>query len=207
MPRLFEDIVVSKMKPKVQNKTTKYQIGGMKGHRSSEHLFSIKSVIAYYDWIDKPIIIQCIDIKKIFDKEMLRDALNALHTAGVGGKVYCLWYKLNRNRRIAVQTGAGLTEERVTGETLGQGTVGVALASALNIDEELDAHFEESQAEICYGATRLQPVSFQDDILRVCCGRDNAQDGYVRFEAVFKSKVLQIHPTKSCFLVFGSNEK
>jgi hypothetical protein len=109
------------MKTKVQIKTTKYQIGGMKGHRSSEHLFSIKSVIAYYDWINKPIIIQCIDIRKFFDKENLRDALNALYTAGVRGKVYRLWYKLNKNTRIAVQTGAGLTEERVTGETLVRG--------------------------------------------------------------------------------------
>ena len=61
-PRLFEDLVVSKMKVKVLKKATKYQIGGMKGHRSTEHLFSIKSVIAYYIWIGKPFIIQCIDI-------------------------------------------------------------------------------------------------------------------------------------------------
>ena len=50
MPRLFEDLVVSKMKDRVQKKTTKYQIGGMKGHRSTEHLFSVKSIIAYYAW-------------------------------------------------------------------------------------------------------------------------------------------------------------
>ena len=207
MPRLFEDLVVAKMKSKVQIKTTKFQIGGMKGHRSSEHLFSIKSVIEYYDWIGKPTIIQCIDISKFFDKENLRDALNALHTAGVCGKVYRLWYKLNQNTRIAVQTGAGLTAERDTGETLGQGTVGGALASALNIDEELNAHFESSESEVCYGSIRLQPVSFQDDILRVCSTRDQAQDGYARFEAVFNSKLLQIHPTKSCYLVVGSDRK
>ena len=94
---------------------------------------------------------------------------------------------------------------RVTLARLGQGTVGGALASALNLDEELNAHFEDSPAEICYGTTRLQPVSFQDDILRVCCSRDEAQEGYNRFEAVFKSKLLEIHPKKSCFMVFAPN--
>ena len=202
-PRLFEDLVVSKMKVKVLKKATKYQIGGMKGHRSTEHLFSIKSVIAYYIWIGKPVIIQCIDIKKFFDKENLRDALNALYSAGVCGKVYRLWYNLNKNTNISVHTGVGLTDACDTGETLGQGTVGGALASALNLDEELNAHFEDSPAEICYGSVRLQPVSFQDDILRVCTGRDGAQEGYHRFEAVFKSKLLEIHPTKSCFMVFA----
>ena len=203
MPRLFEDLVVSKMKVKIQNKATKYQIGGMKGHRSTEHLFSVKSVIAYYALIDKPLIIQCIDIRKFFDKENLRDAMCALHSAGVQGKLYRLWYKLNKNTRIAVKTGVGLSDERDTGETLGQGTVGGALASALNIDEEINAYFEDSPAEISYGSTRLQPVSFQDDILRVCDDRDAAQEGFNRFEAVFKSKLLHIHPKKSCFLVFG----
>ena len=47
---------------------------------------------------------------------------------------------------------------------------------------------------------RLQPVSFQDDMLRMCTGRDEAQEGFNIFEAVFKSKLLQIHPTKSCYL-------
>ena len=85
MPRLFEDLVVTKMKSKVQEKTTKFQIGGMKGHRSTEHLFSVKSVIAYYAMIRQPLIMQCIDIRKYFDKENLRDALNTLHSARCTG--------------------------------------------------------------------------------------------------------------------------
>ena len=145
---------------------------------------------------------QCIDIRKYFDKENLRDAFNTLYSAGVQGKVYRLWYKLNQNTRIAVKTGVGLTDERDTGETLGQGTVGGALASALNIDEELNAHFEES-----HGLVRLQPLSFQDDVIRMCPGRAGAQEGYHKFEAVFKSKLLEIHPTKSCFILFSNDNK
>jgi hypothetical protein len=206
MPRLFEDLLVDKMNPKVQEKTTKFQIGGMKGHRSTEHLFSVKSVLAYYAMIQQPIIMQCIDIRKYFDKENLRDAMNTLYSAGVEGKTYRLWFKLNQNTRIAVKTGAGLTEERDTGETLGQGTVGGALASALNIDEELNAHFEESQSEISYGATRLQPLSFQDDVIRMCIGRDSAQDGYHRFEAVFQKQTTTDSSYKIMFFVIQKQQ-
>ena len=73
---MFEDLVVSKMKVKVLEKATKYQIGGMKGHRSTEHLFSIKSVC---------------------------------------GKAYRLWYNLNKNTKITIQTGVGLTDACNTG--------------------------------------------------------------------------------------------
>jgi hypothetical protein len=84
--------------------------------------------------------------------------------------------------------------------------VGGALASALNIDEEINTYFEDSPVEMCYGSLRLQPVSFQDDVLRVCGDRDSAQEGFNRLEAVFKSKLLNIHPTKSCYLLFGNNK-
>ena len=132
--------------------------------------------------------------------------MNALYSAGIQGKLYRLWFKLNQRTQIAVQTGVGLTERQSTGETLGQGRVGGALASSLNIDEEINAHFETSESEISYGSIRLQPLSFQDDVIRICAGRKEAQEGYNMFEAVFKSKLLKIHPTKSCFLLFGKDK-
>ena len=89
----------------------------------------------------------------------MRDAIHALYSAGVCGNVYRLWYQLNKNTTIAVQTGAGLTDMRNTGEKMGQVTVGGALASALNLYEEVNAHFEESPAEICNGPVRIQPQS------------------------------------------------
>ena len=52
-----------------------------------------------------------------------------------------------------------------------------------------------------------QPVSFQDDVLRMCSGKDEAQEGLTRLEAVFKSKLLEIHPLKSCYLLFTNNKK
>jgi hypothetical protein len=42
--------------------------------------------------------------------------------------------------------------------------------------------------------------------MRKCIGRDSAQDGYHRLESVFKSKLLQIHPIKSCFVLFKKDK-
>ena len=127
-----------------------------------------------------------------------------VYSAGVQGKLYRLWYKLNKNTRIALKTGVCLSDKRDM--FLGQGTDGGALASALNVYENINTYFEDSPVEISYGSTRLQPVSFQDDILRVCDDRDAAQEGFNRLEAVFKSKLLHIHPKKSCFIVFGNSK-
>ena len=123
------------LKRNIAKRVSKALVRFMKGHSTTEHLFTVKSMIAYYAMIEQPLITQNIDISKFFDKENLRDAMNTLYEAGVKGKPYRLWYKLNQNTRITVKTDVGVTEERDTGETLGQGTVGGMLASALNIDE------------------------------------------------------------------------
>ena len=51
------------------------------------------------------------------------------------------------------------------------------MAWALNMDETINEHLEDSDAEISNSSTRLQPISFQDDVLRMCTGRDEAQEG------------------------------
>ena len=96
-------------KRNIAKRVCKALVRFMKGHRSTEQLFTVKSVIAYYAMIEQPLITQNIDISKFFDKENLRDAMNTLYEAGVKGKPYWLWYKLNQNTWIAVKTGVSVT--------------------------------------------------------------------------------------------------
>jgi hypothetical protein len=109
IPKAFETAVVEHSKPKIVSKCSKYQIGGMPGHRPSEHLFVIKSTMALYEQLDIPLILQTFDISKYFDSEVLKDAMAALYEAGVNGKLYRLWFELNRETEIKVKTGVGMT--------------------------------------------------------------------------------------------------
>ena len=43
IPKTFETAVVDTLKPKIVSKCSKFQIGGMPGHRPAEHLYCIKS--------------------------------------------------------------------------------------------------------------------------------------------------------------------
>ena len=90
-PKAFESGLVLKSKKNIVEGCSKFQIGAMPGHRSQEHLFSIKSVIALYVSLGITLIIQFYDVSKFFDKESLRDALDALYKAGIIGKLYRLW--------------------------------------------------------------------------------------------------------------------
>ena len=130
LPRTCESLIVGEMKDSVFQSATKFQIGGQPKHRIQEHLFTMRSMMALYEFLGIPIIIQLYDIQKFFDKENLRDVMDTLHDIGVDPKMYRTWFLLNRNTTIRVKTANGFTDWRNVGELLGQGSGGGAMASA-----------------------------------------------------------------------------
>ena len=163
-PKAFEHIVISKAKPKIVDGCSKFQIGAIPKHQSQEHLFTLKSVMAWYEKLNVPLIIQLYDISKFFDRENLKDGLNALYNCGVKGKLYRLIYELNRKTQLKVKTGVGLSKTAILGENITQGSIGGALISTVNLDFTVDMHFKKSMHEISYSDARLQPLIFQDDL-------------------------------------------
>ena len=167
-PKAFETAVFDLSKPKIVGKCSKFQIGGMPGHRPAEHLFCIKSMMSLYEKLDIPLIIQTFDISKYFDSEVLKDAMASLYEAGVKGKLYRLWFELNKETEIRVRTGVGTTQKAVVGETVAQGSIGGGLLSSLNLDVEVTHFFEGSMEEAGYSDIRFQPMILQDNLSRLC---------------------------------------
>ena len=102
--------------------------------------------------------------------------------------------------------GAGLSARGLAGPVTGQGGGGAALASALNLDKGVDSYFRGSKDEECYGRVKLQPLIFVDDLLRGSKDINCLRAGCVKLDYVLRSKQLEAHPTKSGFLVFGSEQ-
>ena len=122
IPKLFGHIVISSAKNTIMSNMSKYQIA-KPGHRCQEHTFVIKSVIALYELLKKPLILQLMDLTKYFDRESLKDCMSELYKCNIRGKLYRLLYQLNKNTEIQVKTPVGMTGRRQTGEGVGQGTM------------------------------------------------------------------------------------
>ena len=152
IPKCFESLVIEKAKPKIVKKCSKFQIGGLPGHQSAEHLFTLKSIIALYLSQGKPLIVNCFDLKKYFDSEVLIDAMDKLYKSGIRGKLYKLIYELNKNNIIKIRTPVGTTDGFKTGENVTQGSVGGGLISSLNLDIPIFKCFQNSEHEAVYGS-------------------------------------------------------
>ena len=103
-PTNFGHMVVNAAKGKIMENMSKFQLGTKLGHRAQEHLFVLRSVIELYQLCDKALILQLYDISKLFDREMLMDCMDAMYNNGIKGKLYRLFYEMNRNTRIKVRT-------------------------------------------------------------------------------------------------------
>lgn len=149
------------------------------------------------------------DLEKFFDKEVLVDCLDTLATeAKVDARIYRNWYRLNQRCLVSVVTGSGITEEGEAGEVVGQGSGAASLVSQLKVDCGLDSYFSSSEDEECYGGVRLQPLSWQDDILGLGSEVRLVQASLNRLSYFVDESQLDIHPdpSKSSYIVLGNKK-
>ena len=144
--------------------------------------------------------------KKFFDIEVLVDCMSTIAKAQVDPRIYRNWFLLNRRCTISVVTGAGLSDEGEAGETVAQGSGGAALVSQLKVDRGINEYFKGSGDEECYGAVRLQPLSWQDDVVGLNGEIRLVQAALNRLNHFVEESQLEIHPdqSKSSYMVFGS---
>ena len=206
IPKAFEHIVITKAKPKIVSGCSKFQIGALPSHQSQEHLFTLKSIMLWYETLKIPIIIQLYDISKFFDRENLKDGMNALYSCGINGKLYRMIFEMNRKTQLRVKTGVGMSDSAKLGENITQGSIGGALISTVNLDYTVNNHFRTSNHEISYVSSRLQPLIFQDDLCRMCSSPSDAQAGNMMIESCMESKLLDLNTDKSCYIVIGSDK-
>ena len=80
-------------------------------------------MIALFSSQEEAIIVNCFDLKKYFDPEVLIDAMDNLYKSGIRGKRYRLIYEVNKNNLIQIQTPVGATSRFRTGGNVTQGSL------------------------------------------------------------------------------------
>ena len=205
LPRIVEAITVNKMKDKIINEASMYQIGGVPGHEIEEHVFTIKSIMAMREEMGTGIIFTLVDIIAFFDKEDIYDCMDALEKIGVNKKAARVWFKLNQNTKICVNTAVGVTDTVSIGDCVGQGSTGAGLISQANIGLGLQKHFGETVEVAQYGDIRIQPLAWQDDLGVPNENVSMARNNNKRMEEMLMEKLLEAHPDKSVYIVTGSS--
>ena len=109
------------MKPLITKHCPDMQIGGMKGHTSSEHLIVVKTWMKTNQVGETTCIFEAFDMEKFFDKEGLIDTLYTMYTEGkIAESDYRMWFLLNNKTKISVLTPLGETDQATIMNGIGQ---------------------------------------------------------------------------------------
>ena len=205
-PRLLEALITEQMKENIVKATPPIQLGGKPGASSVEHLVVLKTWMKMLEQTKGNGIFQVWDMSKFFDKESLLDCMNTLKTkANIDNKSYRLWYKLNENTKISVKTSVGESDSATVANTIGQGSVGAALVSSLNIGTSIEETFKDNHTAYI-GTLGLNNLIFQDDISKLNNNIGQAREACTKIDRVLKRKQLSVNHDKSKFLIIGSGK-
>ena len=75
------------------------------------------------------------------------------------------------------------------------------------LNKVVNDYYSGSEDEDFVGSVRLQSLIWVDDLLRSCQGVQEVRNGNLKLDKMVKEMCLEIHPTKSNYLVVGSSKK
>ena len=165
LPKLFEKIIESKERDALQN-MSEYQCGARKGKSIREHHLTIRTIKEIAKQENEEITAVYFDIKKCFDKMVLKEAMKELWLKGIQGKHWRLICKLNSNNILTPITDIGECEPIKVKEMIKQGSVLGSVISALTIDS-LTRILDKCEDIWEVEGTKIKPLLFQDDIIAI----------------------------------------
>ena len=203
LAKTVEAMVMDEMEPNIVAATSKFQIGGVAGHRPQEHLFSLKSIQGKYEKDRKLLVIYTNDVSQFFDKEVLVDCMNEAYEAHVDPRAYRHFFLLNHRTRIRAKTSCGFSHWEEVGDLLGQGSKAAAKISALNLDRKLEKVFGDSKEMLRYGSVKQMPYSFQDDALVLVDDIEKLRVVAGKMETAMKMMQVDSNKDKCGYILLG----
>lgn len=121
--KLYEKMMIQRGGPKMYKGMSQYQAGGRPEYSITEQTFILRSIIENQKYNRRKLYAQFFDLKKCFDKMVLKNIMSGLWKVGIRGRLWRNLYKINEKAKIRIKTAHGHTEEIEIGETLKQGSV------------------------------------------------------------------------------------
>ena len=154
IPKMFESIIGKKEREHLQD-MSEYQSGARKGKSTREHHLTIRAIKEAAKEKKEEITAVYFDIKKCFDKMVLKEAMKELWMKGVKGKHWRLIYKLNSNNILIPTTEIGECSQIKVKEMIKQGSVLGSVISAITI--LTNKNNESMRKPMVHGKYKNQP--------------------------------------------------
>ena len=203
--KFIERIILLRANDKINNKMSPYQAGGRANFSIGEQVFILRSILEKSSYYNQTIYLQFIDLKKAFDKMVVKNILQNLWEAGIRGKIWRFVKKINEKAIIRIKmNAANTTDEFTTGDILKQGSVLAANLAAMHTDT-LAEKFKHRNLAVDFGNTSVPLLLFQDDVVKFDKSHHDLQASNIILESFQFENKMEFHPTKTMIMTNNKN--
>ena len=197
--KLYEMMMMLRGGPKIHERMSQYQAGGRPQHSTNEQTFILRSISEYQKYYKKLLYMQFYDLKKAFDKMILKYIMQGLWEIGIRGRMWRNTFIINMKAIIRIKTAIGNTREVSIGETLKQGSVMASTLAAFHIDC-ISNTIKNTGLGINYGSLLIPLLLFQDDIVKFDHSHENLQKSNIIFQSFQDLNRMEFHDEKTVIM-------
>ena len=197
--KLYEKLIMNRAYPVIEKHGfSKYQLGARKQKSPTDQVFIIRSIIEHMNYMGRTFYIEFCDLKKAYDKMILKNVMNDLWNSTIKGKIWRNIYKINENTDIIVKTPYGNTQKTKVEQILKQGSVLASIMAALHTDTS--TKYDQHELGIWYGQQHLNSLLFQDDIARIETSPTNLNIANKYYEVFQDMNGMLFHERKTVYI-------
>ncbi|XDV43935.1 hypothetical protein PO909_012319 [Leuciscus waleckii] len=182
---------------------SKSQIGFLPNFRTSDHIFTLHTLIDKYINQNKTKIFACfVDFQKAFDSIWHEGLLSKLLESGIGGKTYSIIKTMYSNNQCAIKIGHKRTEFFTQGRGVRQGCPLSPTLFNIYINE-LAKLLEESAAPgLTLHDSSIKLLLYADDLVLLSPTEEGLQQNLDTLHQFCQTWALTVNPTKTKVITF-----
>ena len=183
------------------------QVGFKKGHRTSDHVFVLNTIVNKMVKVDKKkLYVAFIDFRKAYDKINRDLLLLKLQKMGVKGKLYENIKSIYANVSYLIKVNGGYLKPMSSTRGLKQGGVLSPCLFNLFIDD-IDQIFDDSCDRIKLFNSPLSHLLYADDLILMSSSKIGLQECLNRLGKFCDTWQLELNTKKSQVVIFNSAGK
>ena len=183
------------------------QIGFKKKSRTSDHIFTLKSVIDHYKQKGKKVFTAFIDLKKAFDTVWRIGLFYKLIDKGIPNRLYNIISSMYTGNTFKIKFPHGLSQTYKSERGVKQGDVLSPLLFNFYINDLTQVLNDNATHPVCIGDTTLNILLYADDIVLISESKSGLQCCLNILSDYCTSWKLHVNTSKSKILIFNSNGK
>ncbi len=189
------------------NVITDLQTGFMKGSRTSDHIFVLKTLIdKYIKKNKKPLYVCFVDFKKAFDRIWHNALLYKLKLVGVGDLFFKTIESMYSNINLAVKSNGSLTDYFQSNIGIRQGDTLSPLLFNIYVNDIPAIFNQESHAPILLNRP-IPCLLYADDLVILSTSKEGLQNSLNCLYNYGKQWALDINTQKTKVIIFNNGGK